>query len=59
MNEGLHKAHSMELEPRTQFFHTELKAHMAHIRRHVDALETAMADSMWTLPKYREMLFIS
>jgi glutamine synthetase type III len=49
----------MELEARTAYFFTDLKSHMAHIRRHVDALEQTMSDSLWTLPKYREMLFIS
>jgi glutamine synthetase len=59
LEEVLHKAHSMELEARTAFFFTDLKSHMAHIRRHVDALEQTMSDTLWTLPKYREMLFIS
>jgi glutamine synthetase len=59
LEEALHKMHSMELEARTAFIFTDLKEKMAHIRRHVDALEQTMSDSLWTLPKYREMLFIS
>lgn len=28
------------------------------IRKHADALETLVSDEYWTLPKYREMLFV-
>ncbi len=31
---------------------------MADIRQHTDALEQVVADETWTLPKYREMLFL-
>jgi glutamine synthetase len=31
---------------------------MDEVRVHADALETEIADEMWPLPKYREMLFI-
>ncbi len=31
---------------------------LAHIRYHVDKLELLVDDSLWPLPKYREMLFI-
>jgi len=58
LDEALHKAHAMDLEAKTAFFFTEIKAHMAHIRKHVDALESSMPDAAWPLPKYREMLFI-
>ncbi|MGE5671816.1 MAG: glutamine synthetase type III, partial [Fibrobacterota bacterium] len=58
LEEALHKAHSMDLEAKTAFFFTEIKANMAHIRKHVDALESSMPDAAWPLPKYREMLFI-
>jgi glutamine synthetase len=30
---------------------------MAQIREHADALELIVDDEMWTLPKYRELLF--
>ena len=59
MDEILEKAHSLDLEKKAAFFFSELKPHMAHIRRHVDALEAVMPDNLWALPKYREMLFIS
>jgi len=32
---------------------------MQQIRTHVDALETVIADHLWVLPKYKEMLFIA
>ena len=31
---------------------------MLEVRRHVDALESIVADDMWPLPTYQEMLFI-
>ena len=31
---------------------------MDEVRKHADALETEVADDLWPLPKYREMLFI-
>lgn len=36
----------------------EICALMDKVRSHVDALETEVADDLWPLPKYREMLFI-
>ncbi|MBN1601370.1 MAG: glutamine synthetase III [Chitinispirillaceae bacterium] len=56
---ALNNVQSMALEARTAFICKDVKEHMAHIRRHVDALEQSMSDSLWSLPKYREMLFIS
>jgi len=55
----LQKAHAMDLEEKASFFYSVLKPQMAHIRRHVDALEYTMPDELWPLPKYRELLFIS
>jgi len=31
---------------------------MDEVRLHADALECEVADELWPLPKYREMLFI-
>ncbi len=59
MEELLNKAESLDLEEKAALYFSELKPHMLHIRKHVDALESVMPDSMWVLPKYREMLFIS
>jgi glutamine synthetase len=58
IDELLEKAEKMELEEKTAFFFSDLKPQMEHVRSHVDALEKVMPDSLWQLPKYREMLFI-
>lgn len=55
----LQKAAGMGEAEMAQFYYSELKPHMDHIRRHVDALESVMPDDMWVLPKYRELLFVS
>ena len=39
-------------------FHDEVVPLMEEIRSHVDDLEMVVDDELWTLPKYREMLFI-
>ncbi|MDO8825955.1 glutamine synthetase III [Methylophaga sp.] len=36
----------------------EIRGLMVKVRTHVDALEVEVADDLWPLPKYREMLFI-
>ena len=59
IGELLEKAERMELEERTAFYFKVLKPQMAHVRKHVDALEKVMPDTLWQLPKYREMLFIA
>jgi glutamine synthetase len=40
------------------FYCNEVKPYLDKIRYHVDKLELLIDDEMWTLPKYREMLFI-
>jgi len=54
----LQKARGMDREDRAMFLFTEIRPQTDHIRRHVDALERAMPDDLWPLPKYREMLFV-
>jgi glutamine synthetase len=55
----LEKIHKVDdLEKKTALLFSELKPQMEHIRRHVDALEASVPDNLWSLPKYREMLFI-
>ena len=39
-------------------YHDNVLPLMADIREHADALELIVDDEMWTLPKYRELLFI-
>jgi len=59
LTEMLQKSGSMEEGERAHFFFAEVKNQMEEIRRRVDDLETMMPDDMWSLPKYREMLFIA
>jgi len=39
-------------------YHDTVEPKMAFIRHEIDKLETKVDDEVWTLPKYREMLFI-
>ncbi len=38
--------------------HEEILVAMSNLRQTVDALEKVVADEVWPLPKYREMLFV-
>jgi glutamine synthetase len=40
------------------FYGEKVKPYFDSIRYHVDKLEVLVDDEMWTLPKYREMLFV-
>ena len=39
-------------------YHDIITPKMEEIRQHIDKLELIVSDEMWTLPKYRELLFI-
>jgi glutamine synthetase len=39
-------------------YHDTVLPLMADIRAHADALELIVDDEMWTLPKYRELMFV-
>ena len=39
-------------------YHDDIAPYMDSIRYHVDKLELIVEDEMWTLPKYRELLFV-
>ena len=39
-------------------YHDTVSGYLDSIRYHIDKLELMIDDQMWTLPKYREMLFI-
>ena len=39
-------------------YHDTVVPKMEEIRYHIDKLELIVADELWTLPKYRELLFI-
>ena len=39
-------------------YHDQIVPMMEAIRYHIDKLELVVDDQIWTLPKYRELLFI-
>jgi glutamine synthetase len=45
-------------EEHMQFCAQDILGLMDEVRLHADALETEVADELWPLPKYQEMLFI-
>jgi glutamine synthetase len=45
-------------EEHMQFCANELRSLMDEVRNHADALEAEVADELWPLPKYQEMLYI-
>ena len=47
-------------EPRTKAvaYHDTVETYLEPIRYHIDKFELIVADELWTLPKYRELLFI-
>lgn len=59
MTEARHKANRQPDErSKAIAYHDTVLPLMAEIRDHADALELIVDDEMWTLPKYRELLFI-
>ena len=58
MMELLKESEELSPEKKAKLFFDKVKPFMAHIRKHVDDLETVVSDDNWDLPKYREMLFI-
>lgn len=45
-------------EEHMHFCAKEIRSLMNEVREHADALEQSVADELWPLPKYQEMLFI-
>jgi glutamine synthetase len=41
-----------------QYFAADIRSLMDEVREHADILEGEIADELWPLPKYREMLFV-
>ena len=39
-------------------YHDTVEPKMQAIRKEIDSLEMIVEDGLWTLPKYRELLFI-
>ena len=60
MTEARHKANHESANERAKAlaYHDNVLPLMADIREHADALELIIDDEMWTLPKYRELLFV-
>ena len=59
MTEARHKANRQPDErAKAIAYHDNVLPLMAEIRDHADALELIIDDEMWTLPKYRELMFI-
>ena len=59
MTEARHKANRQPDErSKAIAYHDTVLPLMADIREHADALELIVDDELWTLPKYRELLFI-
>jgi glutamine synthetase len=58
MMELLKKTETLELPEKCRAYFTVLKPLLTHVRKHVDDLESKMPDDLWTLPKYKEMLFV-
>ncbi len=59
MTEARHKANRQPSERlKAIAYHDTVLPLMAEIREHADALEMIVDDEMWTLPKYRELMFI-
>ena len=59
MTDARHKANRQADErSKAVAYHDTVLPLMAEIRDHADALELIVDDEMWTLPKYRELMFI-
>ncbi|MBQ9427296.1 MAG: glutamine synthetase III [Paludibacteraceae bacterium] len=59
MTKARHKANRQPDErSKAIAYHDNVLPLMDEIRSHADALELIVDDEMWTLPKYRELLFI-
>ncbi len=58
LSEAMEKEDFASTEAHMQYFANDIRALMDEIRSHADALETQVADEIWPLAKYQEMLFI-
>ena len=59
MKDTRKKANGIESErEKAIVYHDEVAPFFESIRYHIDKLELTVDDQMWTLPKYRELLFI-
>ena len=58
LSTALEKEDFASTDEHMQFLANDVRGLMDEVRAHADALEGEVADDMWPLPKYREMLFI-
>jgi len=58
LTEALGKHDFASIDEHLQYCANDLLDLMNEVRAHADTLETEVADEMWPLPKYQEMLFI-
>lgn len=58
LSDAVAKHDFASIEEHMTFCASEVRALMDEVRLHADALEKEVADELWPLPKYMEMLFI-
>ncbi|PWQ94212.1 glutamine synthetase III [Leucothrix arctica] len=58
LSTAIEKEDFANIEEHMQFLANDVCSLMAEVRLHADTLEGEVADDMWPLAKYREMLFI-
>ena len=58
LSDALAKEDFASTEEHMQFCANDIRSLMEEVRSHADALEAEVADELWPLPKYQEMLFI-
>jgi len=58
LSDAMEKEGFASAEEHMQYCANDLLGLMADVRSHADALEAEVADELWPLPKYQEMLFI-
>lgn len=58
LSDALQNPDHSSTEAHMQFCAKDILSHMNEVRLHADKLETELADELWPLPKYREMLYI-
>lgn len=58
LNTAIKKHDFASIEEHMQFCANDIRGLMDEVRVHADTLEVEVADELWPLPKYQEMLFI-
>jgi glutamine synthetase len=58
LSTALHKHDFATVEDHMQHAAKSIRPAMDEVRKYADALEAEVADDLWPLPTYQEMLFI-